>query len=67
METKGIEPSSLTATKTLISETDGAKCGVPADANGPDLSEIVRLRPELPERIRTAIKALIETDKAEKK
>ena len=67
MESKGIEPSLLTATKTAISETDGGKSGALADENDPELAEVVKAWPELPERTRTAIKALIETDKAEKK
>ena len=67
MESKGIEPSSLTAFKTAISETGGGKSGAPADANDPDLAEVVKAWPELSEDTRTAIKAQIETDKAEKK
>ena len=61
----GLEQSALTQTKTAISKTRGAKCGTLDDKNDSDLAEIVRLWPDLPERTRTAIKALIEKHRKE--
>ena len=66
METKGIEQSSLKAPKTLISKRGGAKSGAPKDKNDSDLAEIIAVWLELPGHIKAAIKALIQTHKAEK-
>ena len=66
----GPEHPPLKPSKTPISGKGGAKSDAhdaPNCLHDPDLAEIVRLWPKLSERTRTAIKALVETDKAEKK
>ena len=59
METKGIEQSPLTASKTHISQTQSAKSGALNDEIDPDLAEIVSAWPELPGNIKAEIKALV--------
>jgi hypothetical protein len=60
----GFEHPPLTASKTLILEGGGAKsdarCAPKAPKN-PDLDIVVKTWPELPEHIKEAIKALIQT------
>ena len=66
----GFELSDLKASKTPISKTRGAKSGVHDAPNPPknlDLDIVVKAWPELPEYINVAIKALIQTCKAERK
>jgi hypothetical protein len=57
----GIELSSLTPSKTAISQTQRAKNGALDGKIYPDLAEIVKAWPELPGHIKAAIKALIRT------
>ena len=64
METKGIEQSPLTASKTHISETQSAKSGALKDKIDPDLAEIVSAWSDLPGHIKTEIKAIVKRHKA---
>jgi len=66
MDTKGIEQSPLTASKSTISQTQSAKNGALKDEIDPDLAEIVSAWPDLPGHIKTEIKALVKRHKAEK-
>lgn len=65
----GVELSGLTPLKTQISGSGGAKSDAP-DApkppQDPDLAAIVKSWPDLPEHIKQAINALIQTHKTEK-
>jgi len=63
----GLEQTALTPPKTTISKERSAKKRALADGIDPDLVEVVKAWPDLPEDNRTAIKALIENHKAEKK
>jgi len=61
-----LEQSALTPTKTPISQNDGAKSGAPHgdfSQNDPDLAAVVRAWPDLPEQTKTAIRALIQTQR----
>ena len=66
----GPEHPPVTVSKTLISEGGGAKSdahNAPKPVQDPDLAKVVKAWPELPEHIKAAIKALIQTHKPEKK
>jgi len=70
MEMKGIERSLLTPSKTPISGSGGAKSDAPDGQNPPQdahLAAIVKAWPELPEHIKAAIKALVQTHMTEKR
>ena len=54
-------------TKSSNPEESGAKCGALKDKNDSDLAKIIEAWPELPEHIKAAIKALVQTHSAEKK
>ena len=66
----GHEHPPVTVSKTAISGSGGAKSDAP-DApkppQDPDLAAIVKAWPDLPEHIKQAIKALIETHSTEGK
>lgn len=60
----GFEHSTLTVSKTPISEGGGAKSDAhdaPDAPKEPDLDIVVKAWPELPEHIKAAIRALIQT------
>ena len=66
----GHEHTPLKASKTPISRGSGAKSdarNAPKYIKDPDLAEIVAVWPELPEHIKAAIKALVQSHKAENK
>ncbi len=66
----GHEHPPLTVSKTPISKGGGAKSDArcaPEAPKDPDLDIVVKAWPELPGHIKAAIKALIQTHKAEKK
>ncbi|MHC4165772.1 MAG: hypothetical protein ACYSWQ_02315 [Planctomycetota bacterium] len=70
MPETGVELSGIKAPKTPILESDGAKSDARDAQNPPqdaDLAAIVKAWRELPEHIKAAIKALVQTHKAEKK
>ena len=57
----GLEQTPLAGPKTPISQTGGAKSGALDDRIYPDLAEIVKAWPELPEHIKASILALVKT------
>jgi hypothetical protein len=60
----GFEHPPVTASKTPISEGGGAKSdahNAPKASKDPDLDIVIKAWPGLPEHIREAIKALIQT------
>lgn len=66
----GLEHPPLALSKTPISHERCAKSGAqsaPKHASDPDLAEIVAVWPGLPEHIKAAIKALIETSRDNRK
>jgi hypothetical protein len=66
----GVELSSLKPSKTPISGSGGAKSDAPDPRNPPqdaDLAAIVKAWPELPEHMKQAIKALVQTHMTEKR
>jgi len=69
---RGVEPlgsNSQSTTNKALTENENPVLDTGLDSlvqEFPDLVEVVKAWPDLPERTRTAIKALIETHKAEK-
>jgi hypothetical protein len=69
----GLEHPQLAQSKTPISASGGAKSDAPNAPNtpqppkDPDLALVVERWPNLPEHIKAAIKALIQTNNTEKK
>jgi hypothetical protein len=60
----GIEPPANSLENTTLSTAGGAKCGALATNSSPidlDLAAIIRAWPDLPEAIRAAVRALVET------
>ena len=62
----GFEPTPLVLSKTTISASGGTESGTP-NSKDPDLALVVERWPDLPEHIKAAIKALIQTNNTEKK
>jgi len=69
----GLEHPQLAQSKTAISASGGAESGAPNAPNTPQttkdpvLAMVVERWPDLPEHIKAAIKALIQTNNTEKK
>ena len=66
----GFEHPNLTLSKTAISKGSGAKSGAPNAPKAPqdpDFAKIVEVWPNLPDHIKAAIKALIQTHITENK
>ena len=66
----GLEHPPLEQSKIPISTSGGAKSGAPNAPKAPqdpDLAMVVERWPNLPEHIKAAIKALIQTNNTEKK
>jgi hypothetical protein len=69
----GLEHPPLEQSKTQISTSGGAKSGAPNASDtpqppqDPDLTLVVERWPNLPEHIKAAIKALIQTNRKEEK
>ncbi|MHC4489069.1 MAG: hypothetical protein ACYSW7_07835 [Planctomycetota bacterium] len=66
----GHEHPPLKPSKTVISTGSDAKSDArraPEAIQDPDLATVVEVWPELPEHIKAAVKALIQTHKADKK
>lgn len=64
MGDEGVEHPALTAPKTAISETASAKSGAPESekpSSDPDLALILDRWPNLPEHVRQAVLALVQT------
>jgi hypothetical protein len=62
----GFEPTPLVLPKTTILEKRGTETGT-LNSKDPDLALVVKVWPNLPEHIKAAIKALIQTNSTEKK
>ena len=70
MGTVGLEHPPLEHSKTAISTSGGAKSGAPDASNtlqDPDLLLVVKRWPNLPEHIKAAIEALVQTHNPENK
>jgi len=68
MGDEGTEHSPLALSKTQIGVEGGAKCGAPdaspskeSRENDPDLARLIELWPKLPDEIKAAINALIQS------
>jgi hypothetical protein len=69
MEAGGFERTPLALSKTPISDTPSAKSGAPDAPNtplDPDLAQIVDCWPTLPEHIKAAVMALVNTQNGSK-